>query len=608
MVSSARQLNYTNRDFLSIREDLINYVKQYYPDSLSDFTENDLGVLFIELIAGLGDSLNYQINRKFQETQLEFAQQRKSIFSIAKNMGLKVPNKRGSVTIESFTVTVPVLGDTYDSNYLPILKAGTQVVGGGQVFELQSDINFDSDVSSLGFPNRTIKPNISNNDVVVSYDITKQEVVYNGLSKIWSKTITSSNYKPFIQVTLPDSDIISIDQVIVLPGVSNPTPSNDKFYDTSVLWNNVDYLMQDRVFKPINIVDGLQVGEWDKVTKKYIYEFNDSGLCKVTFGGGNGDYDLFTSMMQNNGVYNGLDGYLNNTTFGEIPPINSQIFFKYRTGGGINSNIGSNVLNTLGIVYSSINGPLSDVNQKVLRSLKVTNIIPALGGSDAPSTEEVRNMIPYNFSSQNRCITLADYSAQLFKMPSKYGVPFRSSINKKDNKVVISILGIDNNGKLDNSSTSVLKENISEYLSQYRSINDYVEIADGQIINLGFQFDLFIDDNIPSNQIVLSAQQVVANFFNINNNKMGDDIFIGLILKELNNVNGVINVINYKVYNKVGGQYSINQINQPYVNDDTKEIELIDNCIYTNITSMFEIKYPNIDIVFNLKKRNQLTR
>ena len=122
-MATSKQLNYSSRDFLSIREDLINYVKQYYPDSLSDFTENDLGVLFIELIAGLGDSLNYQINRRFQETQLEFAQERRSIFSIAKNMGLKVPNKRGSVTIVSFTFTVPVLGDTYDSKYLPILNS-----------------------------------------------------------------------------------------------------------------------------------------------------------------------------------------------------------------------------------------------------------------------------------------------------------------------------------------------------------------------------------------------------------------------------------------------------------------------------------------------------
>jgi hypothetical protein len=607
-MATSKQLNYSSRDFLSIREDLINYVKQYYPDSLSDFTENDLGVLFIELIAGLGDSLNYQINRRFQETQLEFAQERRSIFSIAKNMGLKVPNKRGSVTIVSFTFTVPVLGDTYDSKYLPILKAGTQVVGGGQVFELRSDVDFDSDTSALGFPNRTIKPNISADEKVLSYDITKSEVVYNGITRIFSRSVTSSNYKPFLSFNLPETDIIQVDQIIVLPGLTNPDPVNADFYDSTKLWYEVDYLLQDRIFKASNNNSSLKTGVWDKVTKKFITEFTHNGLCKITFGGGNGDYDLFNTAMTNGGVYNGLDGYLNNTAFGEIPPINSQIWVKYRTGGGIGSNLGSNVLTSVGAVFSSLNGPLDEVNQKVLRTLKVTNIIPALGGADAPSTEEVRNIIPYNFSAQNRCITLSDYSAQLFKMPSEFGVPFRNAVFKENNKVVVSILGIDSAGKLDNTSTSVLEENIAQYLSQFRSVNDYVEVRNGKIINIGFAFDLFIEDNVPSNQIVLACQKVVSDFFNINNNKMNNDVFIGSILKQLNAVVGVIDVINYKVYNKVGGQYSLNEIEQPYVNNDTREIELIDNAIYSPMDGMFEIKYPNSDIVFNLKKRTQLSR
>lgn len=607
-MATTKQLNYSNRDFVTIREDLINYVKQYYPDSLSDFTENDLGVLFIELIAGLGDSLNYQINRRFQETQLEFAQERKSIFSIAKNMGLKVPNKRGSVTIVSFTFTVPVLGDTYDSKYLPILKAGTQVVGGGQVFELRADVDFDSEVSALGFPNRTIKPNISADEKVVSYDITKNEVVYNGITRTFSRSVTSTNYAPFLSVTLPDTDIIQVDQVIVIPGIANADPVNADYYDSSKLWYQVDYLLQDRIFKANNNNSSLKTGEWLKVTKKYITEFTHNGLCKVTFGGGNGDYDLFNTSMTNGGVYNGLDGYLNNTAFGEIPGINTQIWIRYRTGGGIGSNLGSNVLTTVGAVFSSINGPLDEVNQKVLKTLKVTNIIPALGGADAPSTEEVRNMIPYNFSAQNRCITLSDYSAQIFKMPSEFGVPFRNTVFKENNKVVVSILGIDSNGKLDNTSTSVLEENIAQYLSQYRSVNDYVEVRNGKIINIGFMFDLFIEDNVPSNQIVIACQKVVSDFFNINNNKMNSDVFIGSILKQLNAVVGVIDVINYKVYNKVGGQYSLNEIEQPYVDDKTREIELIDNAIYSPMDGMFEIKYPNSDIVFNLKKRNQLSR
>ena len=607
-MASSSAVSYTNKDFLSIRTDLINYVKQYYPDSFSDFTENDLGILFIELIAGLGDSLNYQIDRKYQETQLEFAQQRKSILSLAKNMGLKIPNKRGSVSIVDFTFTIPVKGDTYDSDYLPLLQAGTQVTGSGKVFEIADDVDFSSSLSNMGFPNRFIIPNIDANETVVSYTITKREVVYNGLSKIISKTIRDVDYKPFLKVTLPDNDVIGVEQVLVLPGTNNPTPSVTDFYTSDNTYDEVDYLLQDRVFIANSTGTIPRTGVWKKITKKFITEFTDKGFCQLTFGGGNGDTDLFNTTMTTNGVYNGLDGYLQNTGLGEIPGINTQIFIRYSTGGGIASNVGANTLTGLGNVLITLNGPIEETNQRIKKTLKVNNLIPALGGADMPSIEQIRYMVAYNFSAQNRCVTLADYDVQLFKMPSRFGVPFRRAIYKENNKVNISILGIDSNGKLNNESTSLLQENIAEYLSEYRCLNDYVEIKNGKIFNLAYAFEIFIDEKIPSSQITLAAQKVVIDLHDINNTRMNQDIFIGTILEGINNVVGVINVISYKVYNKVGGQYSLNEIEQPYIDNSTREIQLIDNTIYSSFDSMFEIKFPNSDISFSLKKRSNLSR
>jgi hypothetical protein len=607
-MASSSAVSYTNKDFLSIRTDLINYVKQYYPDSFTDFTENDLGILFIELIAGLGDSLNYQIDRKYQETQLEFAQQRKSILSLAKNMGLKIPNKRGSVSIVDFTFTIPVKGDTYDSDYLPLLQAGTQVTGSGKVFEIADDVDFSSSLSNMGFPNRFIIPNIDANETVVSYTITKREVVYNGLSKIISKTIRDVDYKPFLKVTLPDNDVISVEQVLVLPGTNNPTPSINDFYTSDNTYDEVEYLLQDRVFIANSTGTIPRTGVWKKITKKFITEFTDKGFCQLTFGGGNGDTDLFNTTMASNGVYNGLDGYLQNTGLGEIPGINTQIFIRYSTGGGIASNVGANTLTGLGNVLITLNGPIEETNQRIKKTLKVNNLIPALGGADMPSIEQIRYMVAYNFSAQNRCVTLADYDVQLFKMPSRFGVPFRRAIYKENNKVNISILGIDSNGKLNNESTSLLQENIAEYLSEYRCLNDYVEIKNGKIFNLAYAFEIFIDEKIPSSQITLAAQKVVIDLHDINNNRMNQEIFIGDILEGINNVVGVINVISYKVYNKVGGQYSLNEIEQPYIDNSTREIQLIDNTIYSSFDSMFEIKFPNSDISFSLKKRSNLSR
>lgn len=599
------KIDYNLRSFSDIKDGLNNYIKQYYPDAFEDFTENSLGQLFVEIIAGASEILNYQIDRNVQETRLESAQLRKSILQHAKTLGLKIPNNRGSVTVCDFSVKVPAAGDSFSLDYTPILKAGTQVIGGGQVFELMDDIDFSSDISLFGYKNRSIIPNIDANEVVQNYTLTKREIVFNGLSKIYSKIITNRESVPFYSITLPDTNVIGIDSIIVVNGINNQTPTIDQFYDDNLRWYEVDYLLQDRIFNEIGTYDNLKAGDWKLVNKKFITEFTDKGFCKITFGGGDPNSTLFSSAMSS-GVNNGLNAYIDNTSLGEILPINTQVFIKYKVGGGTSSNIGANVLNTIGNVNIFVNGVDSTINQRVARSLTVTNPIGAFGGADAPSTEQIRYMISYNFSAQDRAVTLTDYLLQVYKMPPKFGRPFRVNTMKIDNKVMISILGLNSDGKLDNQSTNVLKENIANWISQKRMINDYVEIKDGRIFNLGYQISVYIDENIPSNIIAKNVINEVIKFHDIQNRQMGENIYLGYLIEAINNVTGVINVIDYKLYNKVNNGYSLNEIEQPLKEQNTREIQLIDNTLFNSQDAMFEIKYPEKDIVVLLKKKNQL--
>lgn len=610
MAINTPQINYTNRTFLSARQELINYVRAYYPTEGTDFTESSLGILLIELMSVGVDILSYHTDSSFQETQLSYAKQRKSVLEIAKTMGLNVQGKKASVTIVDFTVTVPTKGDTFSDDYLPVIQTGTQVIGGGKVFETLNDIDFASDVSNNGFKNRIIIPNVNINDVVQSYTLTKREIVYNGTTKIFVKNITPNEYKPFYQLTLPDTDVVSVESIINLAGFNNPVANIplSSYYNDNFRFYEVDYLMQDRVFveDKSNVGIGtVKAAKWQMITKKFIKEFTDKGFCKLTFGNGNPNANLFKNAMTA-GYFNGLDNYLENTSLGEIPSMNSQIIVKYRTGGGSDSNIGANVLTTTGNVNMTINGPEDTVNQQVRRSLKVNNPVLAIGGSDVLDIETIRNLIKYNFASQDRCITLNDYLVTTYKMPSKFGSAFRLNTHKENNKVVISILGLNSDGKLENQSTSILKENISEYLSQKRAINDYVEIKDGKIYNLACEFDLYIDENIPSNEIALNTINTISNYFNINSNDMNVDIYLGNLIEQVNNVTGVINILDYRFYNKISNGYSVNEIEQPYLNETTREINLINNTLYSSLDSMFEIKYPNKDIKLFLKKKNQL--
>jgi hypothetical protein len=608
-------IQFGSRTFGEIRTDLIAYIRQAYPEVLADFTDSSVGAMMIDLNAGVGNNLSINTDRSFQETQLQYAQQRSSLLNIAKNMGFNIPGRRPSVTVIDFNVVVPVLGDRPDASYYPTLSPGAQVLGGGKIFETQDTIDWNSPFSTLGDPNRSIIPFLDSNGVILSYSVTKREVVINGSTSIFKKIINATDVVPFLQITLPDPDVIEIENVILLEGTNFTTnPPISDFYTADNIYYEVDYLAQQRVFvenmsssvsstSTSGATLGIKAARWIDITKKFIKEYTPNGFCVLTFGSGDADADAFKNGFIKVGVSNTtfLDNFLNNTALGEKLKANYTLFVRYRTGGGVNSNLGAGTLTQLGGYNLTVQGSRQDFNQSVQRSLTVNNPIPAIGGNDGLSVEQIRQLIKYNFSSQDRDVTLTDYLLQMYKMPGKFGSPFRANAFKINNKVVISVLGIKDGGVLDNTSNNLLKENIAEYLTEFRMVNDYVEIQDGKIYNLALTIDVYVA-NIADNQIANSIITLVKNFFDINSHQMDENIFLGPLQREILTANGVINVIDIIVYNKVGGQYSNNTISQEIVNPTTGEIQIINNTIYSTEDGMFEIKYPQTDIKVLLRK------
>ncbi len=617
-MATGNVISYNKRTFSELRDELESMIKERYPEVFQDFTDSSVGSLLIDLTAGVGNNLSVNTDRAFQETQLQYAQQNESILNIAKNLGFNIPGKRSSVTVVDFTVNVPVRGDRPDESYYPILQSGAQVVGGGKIFETTNNIDWNSPFSNLGDPNRTEIPVFDSNGVIQSYSIKKREVVSNGATNIYKKVIGSNEVVPFFELTLPDDDVIEITSIILLAGTNfSGNPPDSEFLNPDNRFFEVEYLAQQKVFVDdpnagVNSVttenNYIKAGVWMDVKKKFIKEFTGTGLCKLIFGGGNGELDFFLDGFAKVGVTNQqfLNNYLNNTSLGEMLRKDYTLFIKYRTGGGSGSNLGANVLTAVGNVNMVVNGSRQDYNNKVKKSLSVNNPIPAIGGNDGLSVSQIRNLIRYNFSSQGRDVTIDDYLLQIFKMPGRYGSPFRANAFKQANKIVISILGLGSDGKLNNTSNSLLKKNISEYLLKYRMVNDYVEIRDGQIFNLAFDFDLYISDSINQAELANTVIRTVSDYFNINASRMNEDVFLGDLINSINNIDGVINVISIKAYNKVDNGYSLNQIHQEYKDATTREILLINNTVYSSEDSMFEIKYPERDIRLTLRKKTEL--
>jgi hypothetical protein len=188
-------------------------------------------------------------------------------------------------------------------------------------------------------------------------------------------------------------------------------------------------------------------------------------------------------------------------------------------------------------------------------------------------------------------------------MPGEFGIPFRNNVMEIQNKVKVYTLVLDEESKLSTSLTSTLKDNIATYLSDYRMINDYIEVDNGKVFNLGFEADLFVDKQFSQSEVISQVVTTIRDYFDINKWGMGDNIYLAQLIEQINNVPGVLNVIDLRVYNKVGGgKYSSNEVPQPYSDNATRQIDLLgEYTLFGDPIGMFEIKYPATDIKVRVK-------
>jgi hypothetical protein len=543
---------------------------------------------------------------------LDFAQQRQSLFHIAKTYGLRIPGNRPSVALCDFSINVPVSGDKEKVEYLGILRAGSQVSGGGQIFETLEDIDFSNPFNSKGEPNRLKIPNFDGNNRLVSYTITKREAVVNGVSRIFRKVITEFDQKPFFKIYLPEQNVLGVISVIHKDGTtfsSNPTTS--EFITSNNKWYEVKSLIENEVFVPdptrASDTENFKSGTYMKVNNKFITEYTPEGYFSLTFGSGNVDpLDNLDQYMNGNMKVN-LGSYLNNLSLGQLPKANTTLFIKYRVGGGKNTNIGVNVINSVDNVEFIVNGPVASVNSQVIQSLRVTNITPAIGGANQPTIEEIRNMIAYNFAAQNRAVTLNDYRSIIENMPSTFGAPAKVNVIEIDNKVKVELISYDQAGNLTSLVSTTLKQNIAEYLSNFRMLNDYVEIESGEVIDFGIEIDLIVNKNELESDIIRSAVQTATDYFSINKRKMGDPLFVGDLFREIGDIAGVVSVVDIRVFNKVGGEYSTYEVSQSYSDETTKQISLLDLIVYMKRNQIFQIRFPNKDIRVRVKPTTTTT-
>jgi hypothetical protein len=488
-----------------------------------------------------------------------------------------------------------------------VLKAGSQFVGAGQTFENPNDINFSSAFSSSGIANQKVIPILDASNNVQSYNIIKREVVVNGITKVFKKVITSADATPFLSLYLPERNVVNVLSIIQKDGITyNNIPAYQEFLSPVGKWYEVPALAEDTVFIPdpgkTTDQSNIKVGKYIRTSNKFITEFTPENFLKLTFGGGNTSADDQLAAFAQTGVPLRINDYQNNLSLGYIPTPNTTLFIQYRVGGGLESNVGVNVINTVGNVLFDVNGASSEIANAVRNSIQCTNVTAAIGGANPPSVEEVRNLVTFNFSSQNRAVTIGDYYSLIQKMPGQFGIPAKVGIIENNNKINVVLLTQDTNGKMTQNVPTVLKDNVATYLSNYRMMNDYVSVTTGKVIDLAFEIYISIAKNTNQNSIISDVITKVNDYMLPQAREFGQNVLISEIKSIVQNIEGVINISDVKVFGRVGGKYSSSQTAQKYEDSTTKQIKLIDDIIYAEPTEFYQIRYSNTDIGVRVKQ------
>ena len=502
-------INYTSRDYESIRNDLITHVRRYYPNVYQDFNEASFGSIMIDTVAYVGDILSFYMDYNVNESFIETSIEENNILKLARQMGYRyrgVPASSGEVTLY---IIVPNLisGVGPDLDYAPILKRGAIFSAGGQgaSFSLNEDVDF-----SLPSNETVVATTDSVTGVPTGWAIKTKGQIISG--QIRRKTVDVGDFERFRKVLINDQDITEV--------ISVTDSSGNRYFE-------VDYLTQDVIYNPIinKSSDSSQVPmilKPKKVPRRFVFE-QLSNQYYLQFGYGS-ETNLTNEIISDpNKVVlqvNGRD-YITDESFDPtnlietdkmgVSPTNTSLTIEYRKNSVNINNIGARALvNVSDASYAFANiGQLSPSKvSTVIGSLEFENENPVIGAVSTPTTEEIKYRAYGSFSSQNRAVTAEDYKSVVYSLPPKFGSVKRANIvQDKDSfkrNLNLYIVSEDENGNL-TESTDTLKKNLKTYLSNYKMINDTIDIMDARIVNIGLHIDIVAEEQTNKYEVLQKA-------------------------------------------------------------------------------------------------------
>jgi hypothetical protein len=132
-------------------------------------------------------------------------------------------------------------------------------------------------------------------------------------------------------------------------------------------------------------------------------------------------------------------------------------------------------------------------------------------------------------------------------------------------------------------------------------INDYIAIEVAKVIDLEFEIFVIGDGSTTQSEIITQIINTVSNYMSPTNRQLGQNVNVSDLSLQIQDIPGVNTLSSINVYGKVGGQYSSSETSQQYIDNTTKQINLVDNTIFAEPDQIYQIRFPNKDIKVRIK-------
>jgi len=592
MPKKLQPINYTSRDFDSIRRDLEDYAKRYYPNTFKDFNEASFGSLMLDTVAYIGDILSFYLDYQTNESFLETAVEYENVVRLARQMGFRLNTNPSSFGALTFYIQIPATTSGPNLSYAPVLKAGTTLSSlGGGLYTLLEDVDFAKSGNQIvaGLIDTT-----SGSPSTFVIRATGRAVS----GRVVVKEVTVGEFQRFTRVQLETSNVAEVISVVDTEG--------HEYYEVDNLSQNIIY----KAIRNTNTSTNGTVGNILKATpvaRRFTVERN-SGETYLQFGYGSDSELLSNSVVDPADVIMDLSGrtYITDRDFDPtnlissdkfgIAPSNTTLIINYRvnTLEDVNAAVATITRPENPIFRFTDQGSLSiGLRNTTKNSLEVINEEQFVGDITLPNSDEIKQRVFGYYATQNRAVTIQDYQAIAYGMPNKFGSIKRVAVirdfDEFKRNINLYVLSEDTSGKF-TPANATLKNNLKNWLLQYKMINDTVDILDAVIANFGINYVVSLDMDANRYTVISKANAAIAAYLRKNIYDIGEEIIIADFYKILQKVEGVIDVADLEIVGKTGASYS----DLDYNFDNALAVN--GRRILAEKNVVFELKFPNIDI------------